>query len=206
MLFNLYKINEKTNNSDMESLYLTIPLFFIIILLIPIQTQIDIKVDGNNKKISMELCVCKIKIVTIKMLYKNNRILLYINKKQQDINIELSQKQVLFIDQFISNIKDKIQISFFDINAKIGIRYDAYQTAMLCGTLNSLIKMLFAFLKTRKPTSSFCSTVIPIYNKDKFLIKSKICAKISMSELFYSIIVSLLSVRRRMYERNKEQS
>ncbi len=190
----------------MESLYLAIPLFFIVVFLIPIIFQMDIKIDGNNKNIFVTLCVYKMKILSLKMLYKDNKVLLYINKKQQDLNIELSQKQVLFIDQFISNIKDKIQITIIEVNASIGIKDNAYQTAMTCGTLNLLIYIIFTILKTNKPTASFYSSVIPLYKEDKFLIKTKICVKISMNELLYSVVISLLSVRRRMYERNKKQS
>lgn len=190
----------------MESIYLTIPLFFIVLLVIPILIQIDFETDINNKNLTINLCVFKLKVLRVKLLYKNNKILLYINKKQQDLNLELSAKQVYFIDQFFSNIKDKLQVKLVQINAEIGIKDNAYGTAMYCGTLNSIIKIMFAYLKTKKFTATLTSNIIPKYNYDKFIIKSKISVKISINELLYSVVISLLSVRRRIYERDKKQS
>ena len=179
----------------MESIYLTIPLFFIVLLVIPFLIQIDFETDINNKNLTINLCVFKLKVLRVKLLYKNNKILFYINKKQQDLNLELSAKQVYFIDQFFSNIKDKLQVKLVQINAEIGIKDNAYETAMYCGTLNS-----------KNFTATLTSNIIPKYNYDKFIIKSKISAKISINELLYSVVISLLSIRRRIYERDKKQS
>lgn len=187
----------------MESLYLLIPLFFIILLIIPICFNVRIDIDGKKKRIDIILFILKIPVIKLKLLYKNNMIFLYINKKQQDLDIQLSVKQVYFINQFSTNLKDKIQIKYLDISSQIGLN-DAYSTAMMCGTLNALIKTLFAFLKTKKYTATFDSKVVPKYNEDVFFIKSQICVKITIYELLYSVCVSLLSLRRRVYERSKK--
>ena len=52
----------------MESIYLTIPLFFIVLLVIPILIQIDFETDINNKNLTINLCVFKLKVLRVKFI------------------------------------------------------------------------------------------------------------------------------------------
>ena len=187
----------------MESLYLAIPLFFIILLIIYFQIKVNSQIDVLAGYILLTLSLFKIKILKIKFMYKNNKLYFFVNKKEKEINIKLSFKQVYFVNQFISNLKDKIVLKNLNIQGKIGT-LDAYKTSMQSATVLAISKTLFAYLKTKKHTTTLSSLIKPCFNQNIFLIKIDLCVKITLYDLLYSLIVSLVSIKRRIYERNKQ--
>ena len=192
-----------TNNSDMESLYLAIPLFFIVLVIVYMQIKVNVEVNALAGYVLLVISLFNIKIIKIKLVYNNNKIYYFLNKKEKEINIQLSVGQVYFINQFVANIKDKTMLKYLDVNAKIGTM-DAYSTAMQCGTMIALSKTLFAYLKTKKYTATLSTFIEPKFNQNIFLIKIDLCVKITLYDLLYSLIVSLVSLKRRAYERNKQ--
>lgn len=187
----------------MESLYLTIPLFFILLIITYFQIKISAKIDVLEGYILLTLSLFRIKILKIKLEYKSNKIYLFVNKKEKEINIKLSFKEVYFVNQFMSNLKNKIMIKNLDIQCQIGT-LDAYTTAMQSATILAISKTMFAYLKTKRYTTSFSSFVKPYFNQNIFLIKIDLCVKITLYDLLYSLIVSLVSIKRRIYERTKQ--
>lgn len=189
----------------MESVYFLSLLFFIVILIIPINARIKSALNLYDNAAIISVFIWKFKIITIKLFVRDNSIFILTKKKKKEIEISLSIKQIYFVEQLMENIKDKLQIKKVCIYSKIGL-IDAHKTAIMCGTILAVCKTFFCYLKNKKPTCSMETGMQSEFNKKVFILCSYFSSSISLFDLLYSLIISLFSLRRKQYERYNKQS
>lgn len=186
----------------MESLYFLVLLFFIAIIIIPLSLRIKMALNLYESTAIVSIFLWKIKVVTLKIIVKDKSIFILTKKKKKQLEITLSIKQIYFVEQLTENLKDKLQIRKIAVYSKLGFN-DAYKTSMFCGAYISLIKTLFCYIKNKKPTCSLSNYVTPCFNKDAFIVCAYLSSAISLFDLLYTLIISLFSLRRKVYERFK---
>ena len=184
----------------MESLYFLVPLFFIFLAIFPINIRLKGCLSLSKKIAYITLFVGKFKIKLFKASLKNNKLYISTKHKQKEIELSLSIKQIYFIDQIIDNLKDKVIIRKVVVNTKAGTN-DACSTALVCGTIHSLSKILFSKLKTQKFNCSMQSNIFPCFNKPIFLCATYVSLTTNIFDIIYCILISLFAVRRNSYER-----
>lgn len=189
----------------MESLYFLIPLFFVLILIFPLNISLKLCLDIHKKKGYVSIFLWKLRIILIKVVMRDDKLFIITKKKKKEIELSLSFKQIYFIDYIVENLKDKTRVKKLSINSRIGTK-DAYSTAMLCGYVVSIFKWFFAYLKNQKPTASMQINVMPAYNRPVFVICMYLNLTTTLFDLIYSLIISLFSLRSKVYERAKRKS
>lgn len=178
----------------MENLFFLIPLFFIIILVLPLLVKIKLSIDAKSLTGIMVLYLWNIKIRIIRVYVKDNKIFMY-SKKKKEIKFSFSSKSVMFMQQFISNLKDKIQPRQICVYSKIGTS-DAKNTAVINGNMLILLKTLFCYIKNKKPMCSIDYKIYPSFNNDCFLVCVYSSFVISIFDVLFSFICSVFSLRR----------
>ena len=189
----------------MESLYFLLPLFFIILFIVPLNFRIKLVFNLFENNILLSFFIWKIKITTLKIMVKDKNIIIITKKKKKEVQFSLSIKQIYFVETLIDNLKNKVQVRKINVNSKIGI-IDSAQTAMLCGSVIAMVKTIFCYIKNKKPTCSMDNLTIPCFNKKIFIICTYLSCSITLFDLLYSVIISLFSIRRKVYEKSRRKS
>ena len=184
----------------MESLYFLIPLFFIVLMVMPLNIILKTALNVDDNVLLISIFLWKIKLKTIKLTIQENKIFVITTKKKEEIKLTVSDKQIYFVEQLVNNIKDKIQPRKVCVYAKVGV-HDAKNTAIVCGTLCSVVKILFCYLKNKKPTCSMYEQIYPCFNQNICIICGYLSLTISLFDILYSLVISLFSLRSKIYER-----
>lgn len=179
----------------MESLYLLILLFFIIILVFPIGFNIRANYDCLNNEGMLCFKIWFIKVIIAKFCIKNKNIVLRINhKKKVEKEIELGEPAFKFIISFQNEMKNKIKLREIETVTKIGVG-EADKSALVSTLVTDIILMFFARLKMNNPTCHFRN--IPLTDFDNESLFLAISAKFSFSvqDIIYSFLASFLKTK-----------
>lgn len=188
------------NNSGMESIYLLIPLFLLLVFTIPLIINIRLSFNLKNYTGIVSIYLFKIKIILVIFRLKDHNVIVHKKSKKSESEFELSDKQKRFFEQFIFQIKDKVNIKTLVSFTRIGTQ-DALVTSIYNGLINSLFAMIFGYVKNLKPYAKIDVVSYPAFNRELFLIT--LCGKISISffDILYSFFMaSMIEKRREKYE------
>lgn len=188
------------NNSGMESIYLLIPLFLLLVFTIPLIINIRLSFNLKNYTGIVSIYLFKIKIILVIFRLKGHNVIVHKKSKKSESEFELSDKQKRFFEQFIFQIKDKVNIKTLVSFTRIGTQ-DALVTSIYNGLINSLFAMIFGYVKNLKPYAKIDVVSYPAFNRELFLIT--LCGKISISffDILYSFFMaSMIEKRREKYE------
>ena len=202
---NLHKFSNKTNNSDMESLYFLIPLFFVIIMVFPLSFRIKFALDSNKKQMIVSAFLWKLKLITIKLCVKNNKIYLITKQRKKEIELKLSIKEIYFVESIGENLKDKTTLRKLEFCGKVGL-VDAKDTAVITSSILIILKSFFAYIKNYKPTCSMSANIEPNYNSSVMIICGYASFTITIFDLLFSLIISLFSLRSKAYGKRSKLS
>ena len=109
----------------------------------------------------------------------------------QDDEQEVDQEKLVFTKMLLSEIKDKTRLKELFVVYNLGLD-DAFLTSMAAGCLNSFFYIFFSSIKNFKPTASLgvCENIA--YNKSVFTISATIKIAISLFDVVYSLLHSLI--------------
>ena len=189
----------------MESLYFLLPLFFIVILILPLNFRIKLCFNAQKEIVYVSIFLWEIKLILFKIFPKDKSIIVTTKKHKKEIEFSLSIKQIYFVEQLTNNLKSKTQIRKVCVYGRVGY-YDAFKTAMTCATIISFIEMVFCYLKNKKPTCAMQNCIYPCFNKDIMLFSLYASLSITLFDLLYSVVISLFSLRSKKYERDARKS
>lgn len=186
----------------MESLYFLIPLFFILLIILPFYFKVKVCLNMQKQNGAISIHLFKIRLLLIRFKLQNQNIVIRKKKRKQEMEFQLSEKQVRFLQQFMVQIKDKIRIKYLHSFSKIGVS-DALQTALINGAINSLISVAFAYIKNNKPHVSIYVCSFPAFNRNVFVITAESKLSITILDIIYAVIMSLIIIKRsEVYERS----
>ena len=112
-------------------------------------------------------------------------------KETKRQELEFGSPEFAVMEEFMKQLKDKIRLKKFYVFYNIGTG-DAFSTALVCGFLNQIITQFFLFLKSRKPTASFCIYDTQSYNKDASEVAMVVQVSLSFLEIAYSYLYSVI--------------
>ena len=127
----------------------------------------------------------------------------YINHKNKLRKEKISNKNisVIFIFKLLNQMYFREQFLDFIVRSNFGCINDACVTAVVCGYIDVLGKSLLSKLKNNKKSSHIFIDVEPKYNEDIFNIRLYNTIRMSVFDILYAVIYSLIYVWR-YYEKN----
>lgn len=181
----------------MESLYLIILAVIIIVLLFPIPFAVKTTYSPyqNFGVLAFKFFNLKFKVATFSV---NGFGLIITTKKgveYQEIDISISKRQIIYIQNLFNQIKDKVQIKQMYFISRIGTG-SALKTAMTIGALNQLFYSFFAFLKNEKQTASLTVNSTPEWENKVFNMAVGFKFSISIYDILFCLIYANLKARR----------
>ncbi len=181
----------------MQSLYLIILAFIIVILLVPIPFVVKTTFSPyqNFGVLAFKFFNLKFKVSTFSV---NGFGLVVTTKKgveYQEIDITIEKRQIIYVQNLLNQLKDKIKIKQMYYISRIGTG-NALKTAMTIGTLNQLFYSLFSFLKNEKQTASLTVNSIPEWKNKVFNMAMGFKFSISIYDILFCLIYANLKARR----------
>ena len=175
----------------MNPLYLLIPFFIIFLLLLPVIMEVRLTFNITSK--SGVICVYLYGIKVFYNMYeiKGRTIILKNEKETKEKQLDISSPDLLLLEYFTLEIKDKTRLKELLVFYNLGCG-DAFYSAMLGGVLNSFLLTFFASVKSKKPTASLGVYDTISYNKSLFEIALKGKMTITLVDVVYSFINSVI--------------
>ena len=179
----------------MESLYFLIPLFFVVIFVLPLLISVKLSVNLHNKIGVVSVHLFRFRLVLMLFRYENNKIIIKTKKKKKEMEMELTDKQKRFAEQFIVQMKNKINVRSIMAYTRIGTN-DAFANSLISGFFNSVFASVLGYVKNNKKNAKIDVISYPAYNQELFVVC--VCGKISFSifDLLYSLIMSFTIIKR----------
>lgn len=185
---------ERLQTSDMtwqNSLYYLIPAFFILLVAFPIFFEVRLAYNPMFNRGVVALFVFKNKVLYYIFSFHGGYIELQNEKETKTQKLQFQSEQFAVMEEFGRQIKDKIKLKKFYVFYNIGVG-DAFLSALVCGLLNQILTYSFLFLKSKKPTASFCVYDTVSYNKEMFEAVSVVQISISFFDVVYSFVYSVI--------------
>lgn len=185
----------------MQSLWLIIVVFFLIVLILPIFSKAYVTFDFLNNIGVISLYIFCFKIITYKAKFQKFKLVIFTSKDEKDIEVQVSQKQMRFLKQMSVQLKEKLILKDISFYSRIGL-YDAFNTAIVTGLFSSLVSAFMGYVKNAKKSSTVNMINNPNYNGHNLTIAFKIRFFITIFDVIYAILMSFIIIKRsEKYER-----
>ena len=119
----------------------------------------------------------------------------YTSKNKMDVPLQISSGKIRFLEQLLIQLKQKVILKRIDLFSNIGIN-DAKNSAILAGFIQIVISTIFAKIKTQKMSAKLKHINNISYNQNRFTLALSGRLFITIFDVIYSSIISLLIVRR----------
>lgn len=175
----------------------------IILLMIPIKLKIRFSFNLLDRSGAIGIFLYKIKIDDELIWLQNKKIVSMKRKKAHAKEIVLDSEQMIFIEVFAGQIKDKVHLKELYIFYNLGLG-DAFASAMVAGQINSAILIFFSIIKCAKPTASLGVFDTVSYNKEVCQLALHGALSISLFDVVYSLARSVILSKKRHSLAKKE--
>ena len=119
--------------------------------------------------------------------------------------LDLSSQEMIFVEKFIYEIKDKTRLKEISVFYNIGVG-DAFQSAMIGGYINIFLLSLMGVIKNAKPTASLGIYDTISYNREVCQFAIKAVMSISLFDVVYSLLCSVILTKRNAGLAKKKQA
>ena len=182
------------------NLYLLIPFFLILIFFVPVKLEVRISFNVLEKMGAFGIFVFGLKVEYQQFWIEKKKI---ITKKENELEsheLNAQSKEVIFFDMLSHEIKDKTKLKEFFVFYNLGVG-DAFSSAMVGGTINAILLSIMTAIKNSKPTASMGVYDTISYNKKicQFALKSSLT--ISLFDVVYSLVRSVILTRKKTNEK-----
>ena len=175
--------------------YLLIPFFIILICFIPIKLEGKVSFNFLDLSGAFGIFFYKIKITHQQIWIKHKKIMLQKDNHVESKEISFDSNEILFVKILIGQIRDKIRLRLLMLFYNLGLD-DAFLTSMVAGYINVLMLIFFTSIKNSKPTASLGVYDTISYNRQVCQFATKIILSISLFDVVYSLIRSVILSRR----------
>ena len=175
--------------------YLFIPFVIILIFFIPVKIEGRFSFNLLEKTGAFGIFIFAKKVEYQQFWIENKKI---ITKKEDSLEsheLNMQSKEVLFIKMLMLEIKDKTRLKEVFLFYNLGVG-DAFQTAMLGGLINTTLLSLMGTIKNAKPTASLGVFDTISYNRIVCQFAVKAVMSISLFDVVYSLLHSVILTKK----------
>lgn len=185
--------------SDMSSLYFLIPTVIIILLVMPIFLEVRLSFNLLDKSGVFCIYLFRKKLQYFKFEIEGREIKLKDEEETKEKQIDFDSPEIALYEAFSTQIKDKTRLRFIEVFYNVGLN-DAFLTSMVCGVINIAVLIFFTSLKNKKPTASLQLYNTSSFNKKVANLATVINLSISLFDVVYSFIISVILSKKKMKE------
>lgn len=185
--------------SDMSSLYFLIPTVIIILLVMPIFLEVRLSFNLLDKSGVFCIYLFRKKLQYFKFEIDGREIKLKDEEETKEKQIDFDSPEIALYEEFSTQIKDKTRLRFIEVFYNVGLN-DAFLTSMVCGVINIAVLIFFTSLKNKKPTASLQLYNTSSFNKKVANLATVINLSISLFDVVYSFIISVILSKKKMKE------
>ena len=179
----------------MQIFWYALIVFFLLLLIVPIFVKGYFYFDVLGNLGAISLFVFFIKIIAYKVKIEKGRLVFFTEKNRKEVPLEISQKQLRFLEQFGVQIKQKLIVRKITIFTRIGTK-DAYAAAMLNGLFNAITLGVLSYVKNMKNEVSTNFARNPNYNGNDFTVSAQINGNVTIFDVLYALIMSFIIIKR----------
>lgn len=178
-------------------------LILITIIIVPI--PIKVKVSFNVLKLSGEVFVRWLKIFEYKIRVRFRGKYIYITHKSKTRREKFTSKNfsVAFMMQLIKNVYFRLVLAKVYFASQTGYYNNAMTTAIASSLIDIVSKDVCCRILDNKKSAHIFVGNEPRYNEDCLSLKIEGDIKISIFDILYSFVNSLVSLKGVKYERDK---
>lgn len=188
--------------SGMSSLYFLIPTVIIILLVMPIFLEVRLSFNLLDKSGVFCIYLFRKKLQYFKFEIEGREIKLKDEEETKEKQIDFDSPEIALYEEFSTQIKDKTRLRFIEVFYNVGLN-DAFLTSMVCGVINIAVLIFFTSLKNKKPTASLQLYNTSSFNKKVANLATVINLSISLFDVVYSFIISVILSKKKMQEMKK---
>ncbi len=177
----------------MKLIMLVVFIFLLIFLflIIPFKVKFGAHLNVIENKGFYSLKVAFIKLLCGRMRvsdgkleFENNNDLLFKNNSDEE-----------YLNKVFTKILSKINVSNMELFIQFGNKYNAANTAIVCGSFQSIFCTIYVMLKTRYKGMYQFLDIDPNYNKDAFEITINAGFTISVLKVIQCLIKAKLELK-----------
>lgn len=180
----------------MNGYLLIIPFVLIIIFMCPIFIQGKATLSLPHFDGVFSVFLFRKKLLHFFYQIKGQSIILKNNKTEIEQEFDFESDEIFLYEEILRQIKAKARLKEMYVFYNIGIG-DAFTSAMLCGLINCGAITFFTSIKNKKPTASLGIYDTVSYNKEVFEISFNCKLSISLFDIVYSFINSVILSKKR---------
>lgn len=175
----------------MQSLYLLILLFFIILIITPLGFRVKVfySIKSNRGAVSIKLWCFWIK--KIKLIFKGNKIYVLEKHNNSEIEIELGEPQLRFLQFFNDEVKDKVKLRSVYAFMRVGVDNPFY-AALLSSLSQDVVLGVFAYIKNKMQLAHFNLKAYTSFTEFNYIIAFNVRLSLSILDVLYSFVMSIL--------------
>ena len=185
--------------SYMSTLYFLIPTVIIILLVMPIFLEVRLSFNLLDKSGVFCIYLFRKKLQYFKFEIDGREIKLKDEEETKEKQIDFDSPEIALYEEFSTQIKDKTRLRFIEVFYNVGLN-DAFLTSMICGVINIAVLIFFTSLKNKKPTASLQLYNTSSFNKKVANLATVINLSISLFDVVYSFIISVILSKKKMKE------
>ena len=184
-------------------LFLMFAIFLLLFLIIfPFLIEFDIRFNILRLKGSLTIKILNKYVIDFKIRIKHGYV--YINYKNKERKEKISNKNIniIVIIELINQLYFRIQLLTFAVTSNFGYVLDSCVTAVGAGSIDVICKSMLTKIKNNKKSAHIFVIVEPKYNEDIFNVRIENEIRISIFDLIYTLIYTLINVWS-VYEKRK---
>ena len=187
-------------------IHLSLVIIFIVLFLLFVPIFIKIKLNFNvlNNFGTFKFYVFGIRIYFVKIRFSKNQINIIGKKKEKNINLDLNDSVLQFVNKLIYQLFLKIKITKLSLVASFGKKNDAFLPAMLCGIEEVFFYALLGYCYTKKGVFNTNLNNSITAEKDECNFEFIIKAVFNLFMVLISIIVAKFRNRGGEYARTSK--
>lgn len=180
--------------------YLFIPFVIIVVCFIPIKLEGRVSFNFLDLSGAFGIFFYKIKVTHQQVWIKHKKIMLKKDNHVESKEISFDSDEIVFVNMLISQVKDKTRLRVLSVFYNLGLD-DAFLTSMAAGYINVLMLIFFTNIKNTKPTASLGVYDSISYNRQVCQFAVKCVLSISLFDVAYSLIRSVILTKRELTRR-----
>ena len=178
--------------------YLFIPFFIIILFFLPIKLEARVSFNVLNFSGVVGVFLYRKKLLHQQFWIKGKKIITQNENEIETKEMDFNSQEIIFIETLTEEIKDKTRLKEMTLFYNIGVG-DAFLSSMVAGLVNFVVTSFFTNVKNQKPTATLSLNDTISYNREVCQFALTLVLSISLFDILYSFLHSIVLSRRKAY-------